>query len=64
MTRLARQFRAEAAARDMLYRTMANRCEAEAERGRFRPVGHRCNFCLHTIPGGCRLRVLARQAMR
>lgn len=47
--------------REMVLRAMAGSCEADAECGEFHPIGERCGFCVHSIKGGCRLRLIASQ---
>lgn len=48
--------------REIKLREMACVCEKMAEDGQFLPIGERCDFCVHSIIGGCRLRLMAAQA--
>lgn len=61
MKRLRDAMAAHAAALEAVNRTLANQCEADAEAGTFHPIGLRCAWCLHAIPGGCRLRIIAQK---
>lgn len=47
--------------REAFLRSWANDCEAEAANGTFHEIGARCGFCVHAIPTGCRLRLIAHQ---
>lgn len=42
-------------------RKNADTCVSLAARGIFVEIGQKCAFCLHVLPGGCRLRLIAGQ---